>query len=238
MSLLTICRGAAVQLGIASPASLIGNDNPDAMLLLEMANKEGYLLANRAYWNVIRKEHSFTTVATASQGSASMPDDFETVVDETIFNRTMRRRMTGPVTPQEWSEIQAGLVTAVNPSFYIRGGVMLISPTPSEGQTVAFEYLSKNWARSAASAEQDSFLDDTDTTVFPEVIVTQGIIWRYRAHKGYEFENARLEYERMVADRMMRDGVKPRLVTQNVTSPSENGRVGRAFVQDWNTIPT
>lgn len=238
MSLLDICTDAARELGITAPSAIVGNtDNRDAMIILRMAKKEGYLLAQRAFWTVLTKEHTFSTLAAADQGADSLPDDLDCIVPETIFNHTLRREVAGPVSRQDWAKEQATLITSVNPAYRIRGRSMLLTPTPSAGESVVYEYISKNWALSENDDEQDTFLADTDTTVFPEAIVTAGVIWRYKAHKGYEFRSSQLEYERMVTDFMMRDGCKPRIDTTVVNGPTVMNR-GKARMNDYNTIPS
>jgi hypothetical protein len=63
------------------------------------------------------------------------------------------------------------------------------------------------------SAEQENWQADTDTSVFPESVVTLGMVWRYKRAKGYEYSADQYEYERRVTEAIMRDGAKPRLYT-------------------------
>lgn len=233
MSLLSICQDAARELKLAIPASIVSNTgDEDAQVLFRLAKKEGYLLSKRAEWTALRKEHTFLTVAADSQGTPSLPTDFEMYVDGTMYNRTSRRRVYGPITPAEWQEHKASLVTHVNPVFIVRGAQILMSPLQGVGDTVAYEYISTRWARDAADTEKLTFSLDTDTSVFVEEILTAGLIWRYRAQMGFEHETARLEYERMVADRIMRDGIRPRLQLADGAMPPR----GKAVMQDYNTI--
>lgn len=235
MTLLSICSEIAPKLSIDAPSSIVGNDAVDAKLLLQLAQEEGYSLARRYFWNKLRREHTFTTLAAASQGASSIPDDFDCIVPETIFNRTQRREVYGPITPQEWQQLQATLITAVNPSYILRGGEIYLSPTPSAGETIAYEYMSDCWAQSSGGTLQNSFLADTDTILFPEEVFKQGLIWRFRAHKSYEHETDRLKYERYVTDLAIRDGCKPRLNT-GIVSGSTVSRIGKARMNDFNTI--
>lgn len=239
MALIDICSDAADELGIDAPSSITDNaDDPDARLLLRMAKKEGFLLSRRAFWQVMRREYTFTTDANEQQPQATLPSDFDIIIPETVFNRTRRRAMYGAISPQEWAEVQAGIVTALDPSFMLRGNRFYITPAPETGETVAFEYMSRYWAIPADGSEatQTTWEEDSDTCVFPEEIVTQGVIWRWRAHKGLEFESIRLDYERMVGDQIMRDGAKPRLNAGHTRGDPTSRSIGKASIRDFNTI--
>lgn len=237
MSLLTICQRAARKLSISVPSAITSaTGNKDAMLLLEIAQEEGYELARRANWSALRKEHSFTTVAADSQGSASIPSDLSLFVPETFFNRTARRPVFGPVTPQEWQQYKTNLCVPSDPQWIRRGASLLMAPTQGAGQSVYYEYISTKWARSAGGAEQTEFLADSDTHIWSnDNILKLGLIWRWRKHKSLSFEDEREEYERVVADEIMRDGGKPRLNVNDQVGIVIHGKAGMA---DYNTIPT
>lgn len=235
MSLLTICQGVARRLSIAVPASIVSNTSSvDAMLLWELANVEVYMLSKRAEWQELRKEHVFSSQAADSQGAASIPDDFEFYVNETMYDRTSRRKVEQFTTPAEWQEYKTMLLVPVDPSFIVRGGEILIAPLQGAGNQIYYEYIS-NYAVRDGSTEQLEFTGDGNTTVFDEMIVKQGVLWRWKEHKGLAHENDQFVYEKMVADKILRNGIRPRLQAGEVNSPRSIKR-GRAVIQDYNTI--
>ncbi len=216
MSLISIVQDACrhPSLGLPLLTTVIGNTTSHAPLMLVAAKEELDSLATRANWQALTKEHTFTTTASAVQLTASaIPTDFDRMIHESIYNRTTRRQVYGPLSPEDWQNIQASLVTMVDPAYRIRGGTILMSPTPASGDTIAYEYISKYKVLSAVSAEQVTWAADTDTTRFDEPIVTLGVVWRYRRGRGYPYSNELEEYERRVVDRIMRDGTRPRLFT-------------------------
>lgn len=235
MSLLSICQDAANKIGLIRPTSIVGNTDPDAELLLAIAKEEGFLLARRCYWTFLINEHTFTTAAVDAQPD-SLPDDLEAIIPESMFNRSQRRMVYGPISAQEWQLYKAGVNTILNPSYRIRGRNILLAPLQGVGETVVFEYASKNWVIGSNSQMNETWSADTDTSYFHEQIVTQGIIWRWKAHKSMEHEVDRLQYERMVADAIMRDGGKTRLDASVTASPNRAPKIGRAAIQDYNTI--
>lgn len=216
MSLLSIvqdaCRHPSLTLPV--PVSVVGNAQSHAPAMLMAATEELDSLATRCNWQFLTKEHTFTTTATAVQLTASaIPSDFDRMINETMYNRTLRRRVFGPLDAIEWQEIQASLTAMVNPAYRVRGGTILITPTPASGDTIAYEYIGTQKTRTSAGAAQVSWVADTDTTLFREDIVTLGVVWRYRQGKGYPYDSVKEEYERRVVDAIGRNGTKPRLST-------------------------
>jgi hypothetical protein len=214
MSLLSIVQDACRQLSLPVLASVVGNTTDStAQLFLRLADEEVRSLANRHNWQAITKENTFTTTAQAVQVTASaIPTDFDRMVNESIFNRTTRERVWGPLSNEEWQYTQANLITLVDPSYRIRGNTILITPTPATGQTIAYEYISKNVLRDNTGAEVvGGYAADTNTSALDERLHSLGLVWRYRQAKGFVFDADQLEYERRVVDAIMRDGTRPRL---------------------------
>lgn len=210
MSLLTICQNAANRMGLPAITVIATSTGVTERNLMALANQEGKELGRAYSWQALTKEKTFTTTAAAVQTGA-IPDDFDWIIPDTVFNRTTRRRFTGPLNADEWQTDQAMLVGRVFDSFRIRGNDFLISPTPPAGETVAFEYLTRNWAKDADATAQASMSKDTDTAVLDEELVTLGVIWRFRQSKGLDYAEAFNSYQKQVAQAVMRDGAKPRL---------------------------
>lgn len=210
MTLLSICQDASIDLSLPVPDSVIAEDDPAVRLMLRCAQQEGKSLAGRYPWQALTSEHTFTTVATAAQ-TDSIPTDFDRLIVETMFNRDQNRRVWGPLDASEWQAYQATLVTRVDPAFRIRGDTILISPTPAAGETVAYEYISKNWCESSGGTGQSAWAADTDVAKLNEAAMTLGVVWRWLKAKGFDFAAQERDYERIVGDLILRDGSRPRL---------------------------
>lgn len=213
MSLLTIVQEAARRIGLAPPTSVYASTDPLAVQLLGLAQEEGKALARRNAWQALQTEYTFPTVA--STASYALPSGFDRILTETVFNRTRRRRMLGDLTPQQWQETQASLVTMVNPAFRIRGSLFLISPTPTAAETIAYEYVTKNWCQSALSVGQSAWAADTDTGLLDEELMTLGIKWRWGRAKGLDYAEDMNTYEIEVGNAILRDGARTRIDTSN-----------------------
>lgn len=217
MSLLTLVRSACYMLAIPPPSTIYGNGDDTALHLLALSIEEGIALAERHNWQELTTEKTFTTVATAAQTS-SIASDFSRMIPETMFNRTSKRRVVGPVSSDEWQQTLASTTTFINPVFRIRGGTILIYPTPTAGQTVAYEYVSKNWCETSGGTGGATWTDDTDVGVLNESLMTLGIVWRFKVSRGMDAAADRQIYEHRLRDAIIRDGSRPRLSSDMVST--------------------
>lgn len=175
MSLLTICQNAADELQLSRPNSIVGNIDDDARRLLRYANKVGNSLMKRHHWSAIRKEHSFTAVAAETQ-TGILPDDFDRFVPEAFWDRTNKNLISGPVTATQWQGLKTyDYSDSETPKFAYRGGDVLIIPSMSGGETLAFEYVSNQWCQSSGGTGKASWAADTDTAILDEELITYGV---------------------------------------------------------------
>jgi hypothetical protein len=146
------------------------------------------------------------TTATQPQGAA-LPADFDRFVPNSFFNRSTRRPMTGPITPRQHQWIQAQPVySTVYLAFIERTGQFLIDPTPVAGNTIAYEYVSNQWAKSAGGLGQTGYLADTDLAFLDEELIALGLRWRFLRAKGLDYAEEMATYEREVERAQARDG--------------------------------
>ena len=148
-NILQIVQDVADRVGLVRPTALVGVSDNQARQLLAFANQEGHDLARRCAWQALTKEKTFTTVAQESQTGA-VPADFDRFVTGTFYNRTKSRVVTGPLTAQEWADYKGRLASVVFDAFRLRGDAILLAPTPSAGETMVYEYVSKYWCGDAS----------------------------------------------------------------------------------------
>jgi hypothetical protein len=211
LTLLTIVAQAA--LGQPTLSTVVGNTDPAAILMRRLSTEGGKTVAKRHHWTALTTEKTFTTTAAAAQ-VASVATDFERIIPETMFNRTKRRRVYGPIDNAEWQRIQSSLTTYVEHCYRIRGSgtaSILITPTPTAGDTIAYEYISKNWCQTSLLVGQAAWAADTDTSLLDEELHALDLIWRWRQAKGLEFQDERAAFENYLANTVMNDGARPRL---------------------------
>lgn len=195
MTLLTICQRAANLLSIPQPTTVVNSTDQQVRQIYALANEEGDSLARDFDWQVMRIQWIFYTSNDPVQVGA-VPDDWDRFLGNSFFNRSTRRSVIGPITPQQWQAIQAQpQLNRVFLAFVERSGEFLVTPTPAAGEEIAYEYITKNWARSALGVPQDQFTADDDTAFISERLITFGIRWRFLQANGLDYAEAMRTYE-------------------------------------------
>lgn len=235
MTLLSIVRSAAPLIGIIRPSVVATATDQTVLLLLELAQKEGEELARYGDWRALRKEKTFTTVAAETQTDTPIPTDLAGIADGTVWNRSARRRLIGPIDPVEWQRWKAQSTFPVTDGFTLRGTSWLMQPTPTAGQTIAYEYRSANWCQSNASVAQSAWAADTDTGLLSERLMKMGIVWRFKQARGLEWQTDHEDYISEVDGELARD--RPRKIHQMGGGwPMMVGRIPGVAIPDgsWN----
>jgi hypothetical protein len=206
MTLLTIVQEVAGRLALTQPTAVVGSADAQVMQLFALVKKSGHDLAQAHTWQAMTEQQSFVTTATPGQGTA-IPADFDRFVPGSIFNRSTRRQVAGPITPQQWQALQANPVYGtVYLMFRQRLGQFMLTPTPPAGQTVAYEYVLAFWAKSAGGAAQLTFLADTDTAFLDETLIADDVVWRFLRAKGMSYAEEMATFERNLEQARGRDG--------------------------------
>jgi hypothetical protein len=206
MTALTILQKASSRLGLSSPSAIFSSTDDQVIQLRNLLNQEGEELYKRHAWTRLTAEKTFTTVAAAIQTSA-VPTDFSWYLEDTMWNRTTVVKVSGPLSAEQWQGIQAQTALALPDCYFrFRGGDILLSPTPTAGQTAAYEYVSKNWCASQAGTAQSTMQADTDVGLLDEALITLGVIWRFMAAKGLDYAEHYRTYQLEVEKAISRDG--------------------------------
>ena len=211
MTLLTTIQNAADRVGIVRPTSVVGSADQQVRQLLSLTQQKGKELARRHPWQALIMEKSITATATETQTGA-IPTDFDRFVDETFYNRTAKRKVAGPMNPQEWADYKGRTAAFVWDAFRVRGNSILLAPTPAAGDNYVYEYVSTYWATTTGSTTPSlaAWAADTDEGILSEELMTLGIVWRFKQAKGLDYAEAFRTYEAQLAMMMGRDGGKRR----------------------------
>jgi hypothetical protein len=212
MTLLTICQDAAKLIGITAPDAVTSSTDTSTIQLEAVANQEGRAQVQKYRWEVLIKEGSHTTIAAESQGAmTTIATDFGRFSNNTLWNRTTNRRYYGPITDSEWQRILAVVSGGITNYFRIRGGNLLMHPTPTAGESVKFEYVSTDWVDTSGgtTANADKFTADSQTTVLEEELVILGVVWRFLKLKGLPYDQQYVDYQNRVSEYSGHDGASP-----------------------------
>lgn len=198
MSLLTIVQGAARELPVTVPTSVIGSTETNTLTLLQLAQKEVLELMRQYDWQALLAEASFTTVAAETQTTLAVTaSDLFRICNDTMWDRTQSRKVLGPLDTEQWNRKKANAAQASASSWFrVRGNAILFYPNPPAGNSVYFEYMRNTPVLDVdGSTRKTAWAADTDTCILNEEVVRLGIVWRFLQGRGLDYAEAFRTYE-------------------------------------------
>lgn len=235
LTLLQIVTQFCERKNIPVPATVIGSSDAQVVQIRALLEKEGIELSSRGAWEGITFEATHTSLAAADQGAMATiaGAGFKYIKNETIWDRTDKLPIIGPLSSSEWQAVKALVTSGPRYRFRIRGGKLLIDPVPSAGHTWAFEYVSKYWITTTGGPTTTKmfFTVDTDEIGLPNDLAILGLEWRWKQEKGLSYSEDFRSYEIMLKDALGRDGAKPAL---NMSGADWHGPRPGIFVPSGN----
>jgi hypothetical protein len=137
---------------------------------------------------------------TFSQTIYPLPPDYETITDNTHWDKTKHWQMLGPVDAQQWQWLKSGYIaTGPRVRWRILGGKFQIWPPYSTQEYLGFEYRSKGFVRSVTDEVKNSFTADTDTTVLDDAIIAILTKLKYFQIKSFDTTALQQDYSRYLS---------------------------------------
>lgn len=210
MSCLSIIQDVCQRLNLPSPTTAAQSADPQIQQIVALALKEAEWQLGQYDPQVCTLEGTFTTVAAETQVAniATTFPGLKAIINDTLWNRDLRRPVFGPMTPQRWEQLKAMVMQGPWNQYQIRGNAILFIPVPTAGQSIWFQYKSTNWCQSASGTPQSRFMADTDVLLLDENVFKLGIEWRWKKAKGLDYAQDFADYEDAFAIVKARDGTK------------------------------
>ena len=216
-NVIEIAQASSAIIGMREPVALVGSRDSDERALLALIDRAGQTMSRMrntwsAGWTALTREHEFQTADGVEE--YALPADFESLIDGTVWNRTVYREARGVLSPQQWQAAKGGLLETVSiaPLYRLRrsstgGRAIWLDPTPSAVEDVVFEYASTHWLHAAnnTGTTRRQVAADTDVSFFDDDLLEMSLIWRFKQSRGLSWAVEIAEYESEVARRMAAD---------------------------------
>lgn len=234
-TLLDVVKDLCGRQNLPVPTTVFGSVDTQIIQIMKLLEEEGVDLVSRGGWQETLLEGTFTTTAAEDQGAiATLAPGFWYMKNQTIWDRTDRLPVAGPMTPLEWQAMKALNYNGFKYKHRIRGGRLIVNPAPSAGHSWFFEYQSKNWILDVdGSTTKRRFTADTDAIMLPDDLCLQGLRWRWKKEKGLDYAEDFRTYEIQVKDALGRNGGKPVI---KMDSDENSGPVPGVWVSPYNTV--
>jgi hypothetical protein len=212
MNLFELVDAFCLRTGIPSPALLDGSRDAQARQIVALLNEVLEELTDRWSWTNLQREAVFTVVAGESQGllTTLAPFGFKFIINNTIFNRTTRLPLFGPLDAAGWQTQKTLNLSGPLNNYRIVRGELFFLPISTPGHICAFEYAS-NFSVTDSSGANPSpiFLRQTDVSSFPDQLLLAGLRWKWKSEKGLDYSEDFRRYEEIVNNSIARDGSRP-----------------------------
>jgi hypothetical protein len=157
-------------------------------------------LAEAFNWQILRREHSFTTSVPPDDNIYDLPSDFVRMTDQTGWQRTNRVPLFGPVSAQQWQYLEGRDLSSstIYASFRLTQGKLYLYPTtPPDGIEIAYEYTSNNFYEDAdiPGTYLTEATADADIVQLDARLVERGLKARFLQARGFDSTVASQEYQ-------------------------------------------
>jgi len=216
MSLLSIVQDTLKEMGgFEVPSSVVGNTNETAVRSLALVNRSIKEVAKRLDWPGLVVRGTLTTADT--QEEYTLPSDFQSFMNDSMWDDTNNRQVGGPLSPSDWEYVKnsdaVASVSSINSWFRIFRGtstndrVFYLFPIPDSIRTLRYEYRSNALTETSGGVAQgDKYLADTDVGLLDEDIVALGFKWRFLKTYGLPYAEEFRDYEAAIEDGKNADG--------------------------------
>lgn len=180
------------ELGILRPSAYVGAQDIQGRQLLALFHQTGDYLVNQNDWQALIKEALFNTSPGIIQ--YGLPGDFAGMIDETMWNNTLKVSVPGPRNQSDWAAIEALHRTGPRFAQHLRADKINLQPAPDGYYQIYYYYLSSSWVFSAASgtaAYYDRAKSDLDKVVwYDDRLIISGVkaAWLRAKRLSYDEE--------------------------------------------------
>ena len=190
------CTGVVVQEAFASTESV-------AVEMADLVNEVATDIMKSRDWRMLT---SVAQITGTGAEAYDLPTDFDRMVlASDVDDQAQWLWGYEPFdTVNDWMRFKTGAGGITQPGGWIMlGGKIQFYPAPVG--TAQFPYISNLYAKSASGAPKSAFTADSDTFRLDERLLTLGLIWRWKAQKGFEYAEDMQNYETALAQAQGRD---------------------------------
>jgi hypothetical protein len=202
---------------------------------VELFNEEVSETGTRFRWSALTHEATFQTVAVEDQGMfvgsggiLAVADEYNYIISDTMWDRTGRFPVAGPTSTLNWQAKKAlNYTTGPFPEYRIRANRLLFSPIPAASHDIFFEYASKKFVYNPDEDTYGQVFSTNDSVpVLDCDLIMQGVRWRWKMAKGFQYAEEKRTHELDVANASSRDAGRKRLSLAGGNSIGGGQRVG------------
>jgi hypothetical protein len=209
VTILQVVQGAATVLGIDVPSLVYGATTREMVEMQVLANTIAKRISQVNDWQALKviKQYDGDGVSEAFD----LPADFDMMLTTaSIWSSEWTWNLNHILDSDQWLEMQVVPFTFIYGNWMIYGGQYHQLPIMPVGANVKFFYISNLLVRAADNSTKVAFTADDDTFRLDEELLRLGVIWQWKASKGYPYAEDMANYEKQLQSMLQKDiGSKP-----------------------------
>lgn len=207
MTLLQLVQQACREMAQPIPNAVATATDEQTMQMYGLMTALGQELAEIDHdWQRLIELHTFTTDGT---GTASLPSDFLRPINGTWWDRTQDWKLREGMMPQGWRWLNESSLANASPiaSLRIAGNAINYYPTTNTGNTFVFDYIRNTWVIDGDdSSEKATFTKDTDTCIFRDRLMVNGLKLKFFEIKGFDTSIQTRDFARSLESALAEQG--------------------------------
>lgn len=194
-TVLQVIQTVQAEQGLPLASSVVSSTDPMVHQFKALLNGAGLELVKVFDWQVLQREHYFSTESGIPV--YSLPTGWDRYIPGTDWDRSQSDRLVS-TNPIQWSSIKWGSFgSAIDYRWRIRGNVIQIDPTPSAARNLVIDYITNLWVQSAdASGSFASANADSDNVLLDFQLIVKLVKFKWLVAKGFDATAAKYEYEK------------------------------------------
>jgi hypothetical protein len=196
MTFLVAAQNAAVQLIGKKPATFFSSTGQFELEICTLANEIVADLVTDKDWRKLTVLKQM--VGDGSTVGFDIPEDYDHMPKGMQVHNaqflTWNYLSAGNL--NEWLNYVNGNPLPSPGAWIILDGQMQFNPPVASGTTAQYYYISNQIINDGLGGTRSTFSDDNQTLVYPERLLTLGLIWRWRAMKRLEYAEDLRNFEK------------------------------------------
>lgn len=204
MTLLSVCAEVAKVVGLDVPDAVASSTDREYVELFALANEMAERIARGYNWQLLSRIHTLT--GDGATEDFDLPADYDRMlVKSQVWSSSLETALSPIGSLDRWLELDIQAFDFVVNAWIIYGGQMHIKPAMATAVTAKFFYQSNLIIAPASGSNKVEFTADNDTFRLDEQLLKLGMIWQYKANKGFSYAEDMANYEALLARLATRD---------------------------------
>jgi len=192
---LQIVQQACGELGLPVPTEGVTSQEQTTIQMLALLNSCGNELLNWSDWQFLIRTHDIVTDGISV--TYPRPADFNSQINQTIWDKGMKRALRGPLSPQQWAFVKnRAISTGPFIMYRINNDMVELNPNPGI-DSINYEYVSNGWVQTYDDplVYRQMIQNDLDIITYEFWMMVKFLKMRMWEAKGLDASSLKKEFD-------------------------------------------